>query len=58
VMLPRLRRAKSERGKDAGSVNTRKRIGATEDAASRRFAAAAGDGRYCLKEHYPLSSRL
>jgi hypothetical protein len=50
-MLPRMRRAKSERGKDAGSANTRSGIGATEDAASRRFAAAAGDREHCLKEH-------
>jgi hypothetical protein len=51
VMLPHLRRAKSERGKDAGSPDTRQRIGATEDAASRRFAAAAGDRLHCLKGH-------
>ena len=34
-----LGRAKTERGKDAGSVHSRSPMGATEDAASRRFAA-------------------
>ena len=34
-------RAKSKRGKDAGSADS-SAIGATEDAATRRFAAAAG----------------
>ena len=27
-------------------------MGATEDDGGRRFAAASGDGEYCLKGHY------
>src|SRR5260370_2498009 len=49
-MPPRLRRAKSKPGKDAGSARTNS-TGATEDAAWRRFAAAGGDGGHCLKGH-------
>jgi hypothetical protein len=39
-MLPSFWRAKSEPGKDAGSVRIDFRYGRTEDAAWRRFAAA------------------
>jgi len=39
VTLPSFRRAKSKPGKDAGSVHITPDMGATEDAAWRRFAA-------------------
>jgi hypothetical protein len=41
VMLPGRMRAKSKPGKDAGSAHIG-HMGATEDAAWRRFAAAGG----------------
>ena len=48
VMLPSLRRAKSERGKNTGSPNTRQRIGATEDGIATLPPA---DRLHCLKGH-------
>ena len=43
-------RAKTEQGKDAGSPDSCT-IGATEDAALRRFAAGRADNRFCDREH-------
>jgi len=40
VTLPSFWRAKSKPGKDAGSAHIRSDMGAPEDAAWRRFAAA------------------
>jgi hypothetical protein len=49
-MRRRSRRAKSTRCKDAGSPDIGD-IGAIEDAAARRFAAAGDDRVHCLKGH-------
>ena len=58
VMLPGAWRAKSKRGKDAGSAHV-VHMGATEDEASRSFAAAQGPGGHCLRGHsYVLVIRV
>ena len=51
VTPPRLRRAKSAPGKDAGSGNSLGPIDATEDTAWRSFAAVGVDGWCCVRRH-------